>query len=67
MPEWEKRVTAPLTQDTVFAKGSHHRVIAPNKVMELRENSIILEHPFEGSNEVPIWVSVGSKGVDARY
>jgi hypothetical protein len=49
----------PLTKETIFPAGSIHEVIAPNKVVELRESSIVLEHPFEGSTEVPFWVSQG--------
>lgn len=35
-------------------------MIAPNKVVELRRNSIVLEHPFEGSTEVPFFVRLES-------
>jgi hypothetical protein len=54
---WENRVTAPLNTETVFSAGSPHRVIAPNKVVQLKQDSIVLEHPFEGKNEVPFFVS----------
>jgi hypothetical protein len=57
VPGWEKRVTAPLNTSTVFDAGSAHQVIAPNKVVELRESSIVLEKPFEGSTELPFFVS----------
>lgn len=46
-----------MTKETVFPADSIHEVIAPNKVVELRESSLVLEHPFEGSTEVPFWVS----------
>jgi hypothetical protein len=57
---WEKRVTQPLTKEAIFPAGSIHQVIAPNKVVELRESSVVLEHPFEGSTEVPFFVSASS-------
>jgi hypothetical protein len=50
-------VSVPLSKETIFPAGSIHEVIAPNKVVELRESSVVLEHPFEGSTEVPFWVS----------
>ncbi|KAK8865763.1 hypothetical protein IAR55_000910 [Kwoniella newhampshirensis] len=62
VPGWEEKITVPLTTDRVFPKGSKHQVIAPNKVLELRENSIILEHPFEGSAEVPFFKCVLATG-----
>ncbi|WWC66586.1 uncharacterized protein I206_100489 [Kwoniella pini CBS 10737] len=62
VPGWEKKVTAPLTQDTVFPAGSIHRLIAPNKVVELKENSVVLEKPFEGSNEVPFFKCILATG-----
>lgn len=46
-----------LTQDTIFPGGVHHRLIVPNRVLELRRDSVILEHTFEGSHEVPFFVS----------
>jgi hypothetical protein len=54
---WEDRVTAPVSTATFFAAGSPHQVIAPNKVIELKKNYIVLEKPFEGSNEVSFAVS----------
>jgi hypothetical protein len=54
---WEDKVIVPLTTETVFPKGSQHKVIAPNKVVELRENSVILEKEWEGVTEVPFVVS----------
>jgi hypothetical protein len=60
LPGWEKRVTAPLNTSTVFTAGSAHQVIAPNKVVELRESSIVLEKPFEGSTELPFFVSAST-------
>lgn len=56
---WEDKVTVPLTTKTVFPSGTAHQVIALNKVIELRENSVVLEKPFEGSTEVPFFVSCG--------
>lgn len=50
-------MTIPLSKDTVFPSGSIHELVVPNKVVELKENSIVLERPFEGSNEVPFFVS----------
>ncbi|RSH92620.1 hypothetical protein EHS25_008065 [Saitozyma podzolica] len=62
VPGWEKRVTAPLNTSTVFDAGSAHQVIAPNKVVELRESSIVLEKPFEGSTELPFFRCVIATG-----
>lgn len=56
---WEDKVTVPLTTKAVFPSGTAHQVIAPNKVIELRENSVVLEKPFEGSTEVSFFVSCG--------
>ncbi|WWC58396.1 uncharacterized protein I303_100936 [Kwoniella dejecticola CBS 10117] len=53
VPGWEKKVTVPLTQETVFPADSIHKLVVPNKVVELKENSVVLENPFEGSNEIP--------------
>ncbi|RSH92622.1 hypothetical protein EHS25_008067 [Saitozyma podzolica] len=55
VPGWEQRVTAPLNTETVFPAGSPHTVIAPNKVVQLKPGSIVLEHPFEGKKEVPFF------------
>lgn len=49
-------MTVPLTQENVFGKGSPHRVVAPNKVVELKEESLVLEKEFEGSTELPFFV-----------
>jgi hypothetical protein len=57
VPGWEKRMIVPLTQDNIFPGGVHHRLIVPNRVMELRRDSVILEWEFEGSREVPFFVS----------
>lgn len=54
---WEDKLVAPNTTATFFAKNTHHQVIAPNKVVELKENSVVLEKPFEGSTELPFFVS----------
>jgi hypothetical protein len=48
----------PLTQDNIFSGGVHHRLIVPNRVLEIRRDSIILEKEFEGSQEVFFFVSV---------
>jgi hypothetical protein len=40
----------------VFGDNSPHKVIAPNKVVELRKDSIILEKEFEGQTEIPFFV-----------
>lgn len=44
--------TAPVRQETIFAAGSRHRVISPNRVVKLRRTSVWLEQPFEGVDEV---------------
>jgi hypothetical protein len=56
-PGWQWRLTAPLRTETVFAKDSPHQVIAPNKVIELKKNSVILEKKFERKYELPFFVS----------
>lgn len=62
VPGWEDKVTVPLTTKTVFPSGTAHQVIALNKVIELRENSVVLEKPFEGSTEVPFFRCVIATG-----
>ncbi|WRT63953.1 uncharacterized protein IL334_000880 [Kwoniella shivajii] len=62
VPGWEKKITAPLSQETVFPSGSIHRVVAPNKVLDLKANSVVLENPFEGSNEVPFFKCILATG-----
>ncbi|OWZ73497.1 hypothetical protein AYX14_01037 [Cryptococcus neoformans] len=62
VPGWEDKVTVPLTTKTVFPSGTAHQVIAPNKVIELRENSVVLEKPFEGSTEVSFFRCVIATG-----
>ncbi|WVQ71044.1 hypothetical protein IAR50_000569 [Cryptococcus sp. DSM 104548] len=62
VPGWENKITVPLTQDRIFPAGSQHRVLAPNKLLECKESSVVLEHPFEGSNEVPFWRCVVATG-----
>ncbi|KAL0252747.1 hypothetical protein I308_102139 [Cryptococcus tetragattii IND107] len=62
VPGWEDKVTVPLTTKTVFPSGTAHEVIAPNKVIELRENSVVLEKPFEGSTEVTFFRCVIATG-----
>jgi hypothetical protein len=56
VPGWENKITAPLTTASVFGDNSPHKVIAPNKVVELRIDSIILEKEFEGQTEIPFFV-----------
>ncbi|WRT64017.1 uncharacterized protein IL334_000944 [Kwoniella shivajii] len=62
IPGWENKVSIPLTTERVFKKGSQHHVIAPNKVTQLNENSVILRHPFEGSNELPFFRCIIATG-----
>ncbi|ODO07301.1 hypothetical protein L198_00880 [Cryptococcus wingfieldii CBS 7118] len=62
VPGWEDKITAPLRDTTVFAAGSQHKVIAPNRVVELREQSVVLEYPFESSVEVPFFRCVIATG-----
>ncbi|WVF70817.1 hypothetical protein IAT40_005611 [Kwoniella sp. CBS 6097] len=62
VPGWEDKVSIPLTTDRVFPSGSQHRVIAPNKVIELREDRVMLEKPFEGSCEVPFFRCIIATG-----
>jgi hypothetical protein len=57
VPGWEKRMIIPLTQDNIFLGGVHHRLIVPNRVVELRRDSVVLEKEFEGSREVFFFVS----------
>ncbi|TYJ57568.1 hypothetical protein B9479_001650 [Cryptococcus floricola] len=61
-PGWENKLTVPLTDDRVFPAGSQHRVIVPNKLVECKETSVVLEHPFEGSGEIPFWRCVIATG-----
>lgn len=52
-PGWEsKNLTARISQDTIFSAHSRHRVLCPNSVVELRKDTVVLEHPFEGSTEI---------------
>lgn len=60
---WEDKLVAPNTTATFFAKNTPHQVIAPNKVVELKENSVVLEKPFEGSTELPFFVSHQSPAI----
>ncbi|WVQ62331.1 uncharacterized protein L199_000470 [Kwoniella botswanensis] len=46
----------------VVTPGTPHQVIAPNKVISLKECSVVLERPFEGSNEVPFFRCVIATG-----
>jgi hypothetical protein len=56
VPGWEEKITVPLTTENVFGKSSPHQVVAPNKVVELKEGSLVLEKDFEGSTELPFFV-----------
>ncbi|OCF33245.1 hypothetical protein I316_04986 [Kwoniella heveanensis BCC8398] len=62
VPGWEDKVSIPLTTDRVFPSGSQHQVIAPNRVLQLREDFVVLEKPFEGSCEVPFWRCIIATG-----
>ncbi|WVQ97176.1 hypothetical protein IAU59_004286 [Kwoniella sp. CBS 9459] len=62
VPGWEEKVSLPLTTDRVFASGSPHQVIAPNKVVQLKEDRVVLEKPFEGSCEVPFFRCIIATG-----
>ncbi|ORY20957.1 hypothetical protein BCR39DRAFT_502344 [Naematelia encephala] len=62
VPGWEDRIVAPLRTSTVFQADTQHQVIAPNRVVELRENVVILEKPFEGSRELPFFRCVLATG-----
>ncbi|ODO07300.1 hypothetical protein L198_00879 [Cryptococcus wingfieldii CBS 7118] len=62
LPLYSQAVTVPLTDDRVFPAGSQHRVIVPNRLVECKETSVVLEHPFEGSNEIPFWGCVIATG-----
>jgi len=67
VPGWEKRMIVLLTQDNVFPGGVHHRLIVPNRVVELRRDSVVLDKEFEGSREVFFFVSSkGSERADCR-
>lgn len=46
-------MTGPLNTKAVFGKASPHQVIAPNRVVELKKNSVVLEKEFEGKLELP--------------
>lgn len=46
-------MTGPLNTEAVFGKSSPHKVIAPNRVIELKKNSVVLEREFEGKREIP--------------
>ncbi|KAK8865762.1 hypothetical protein IAR55_000909 [Kwoniella newhampshirensis] len=65
-PGWETKMTVPLTTDRVFATDSPHQVIPGNKVLQCREKSIVLEHPFEGSTEVPFYRCVIATGASQQ-
>lgn len=57
----EKNLTAEVTQESIFPGESRHRVLCPNTVKELRRESVIVEHEFEGSTEIPFAVRPLSK------
>lgn len=56
VPGWENKISGPLNTEAVFGKGSPHHVIAPNRVVELKQDAIVLEKEFEGKTEVPFFV-----------
>lgn len=57
VPGWEdKNFQLEVTQERFFPEDSRHRVLCPNTVKELKRSSVVLEHPFEGSTELPFWV-----------
>ena len=49
-------VVRPLNPEAIFTAGSGREVIPGNKVVELREGSVVLEKAFEGSTEVFFFV-----------
>lgn len=67
VPGWEDKITVPLTTATVFGKSSPHQVVAPNKVVELKEGSLVLEKEFEGSHELPFFKCVLAIGTSQPY
>ncbi|WVQ97105.1 hypothetical protein IAU59_004215 [Kwoniella sp. CBS 9459] len=62
VPGWEKKVTVPLTQEIIFPADSIHKLVAPNKVVELKESSVVLEKPFEGSTELSFFKCIIATG-----
>ena len=60
------RVLAPLQTDAFFAARSGHAVIPGNRVLELRKESVVLEKEFEGSTEVPFFVSAAIRPYTRR-
>ncbi|WVW82151.1 hypothetical protein I302_104157 [Kwoniella bestiolae CBS 10118] len=62
VPGWEEKIVLPLRTSTCFPHGSVHEVIAPNRVVELRKGSVVLERPFEGSVEVPFLRAILATG-----
>jgi len=62
VPGWEKRVTLPITPSNSLPKGSDHVILAPNKVVELREDCLVLEKEFEGKRELPFFRCVLAMG-----
>lgn len=59
VPGWETKMTGPLSTEAVFGKNSPHQVIAPNRVVELKKDSVVLEKEWEGKTEVSFAVSAG--------
>ena len=53
-------MTAHLSTEAMFASGSPNQVLAPNKVVELKSSSVVVEKPFEGSTEIPFFVRLAS-------
>lgn len=62
-------MTGPLNTEAVFGKTSPHQVIAPNRVVELKKDSIVLEKEFEGKLEIPFAVCLvlRSSGISPFY
>lgn len=58
VPGWEDKIILPLNDGTVFPKGSQHRVISGNKVVELKEGTVVLEKEWEGQKEISFAVGV---------
>ena len=54
---WEKKITHPLTQASVFGQTSRHQVVPGTRVVMLRRDAVVLDKPFEGKLELPFFVS----------
>ncbi|WVW82153.1 hypothetical protein I302_104159 [Kwoniella bestiolae CBS 10118] len=62
VPGWEERIVLPLKTSTCFPSDSIHQVIAPNRVIKLKENLVVLEKPFEGTTEVRFYKAIIATG-----